>query len=518
MENRVIIFDTTLRDGEQSPGASMTTAEKLQLAHALDELGVDVMEAGFPISSPDDFQAVRRIARDVRRPVIAALARTRPGDIDRAAEAIEDAECPRIHTFIATSKLHLERKLKISEEECIEQAGSAVERARRYADDVEFSAEDATRTELPFLCRVARVAVEAGATTINIPDTVGYTHPTEVAKIFSTLLSEVPELGGVVLSAHCHNDLGLAVANSLAAVEAGARQIECTVNGIGERAGNAALEEVVMTLRLRRDLFDLTTGIHTNRIHPTSRLLSQITGIHPQPNKAIVGRNAFAHEAGIHQDGMLKERSTYEIMDPAMVGVPGSQLVLGKHSGRHALKARFRELGFDLDEEGMERAYRLFKLLADQKKDILDEDLISIVHHGAMKDAPRTFALEKMTGKFGGEWSYATVILRKAGEGEIRADGKGDGPIAAALAAVNEIVGWDIELEDFAIRAATPGRDAVGEVTLRARVAGKTLTGRGASTDVVDAAVRAYLDALNKAAHADSLEEAAHAAATLRGV
>ncbi len=518
MDNRVIIFDTTLRDGEQSPGASMTTAEKLQLAHALDELGVDVMEAGFPISSPDDFQAVRRIAREVRRPVIAALSRTRPGDIDRAAEAVEDAEHPRIHTFIATSKVHLERKLKISEEECVEQAARAVQRARRYTDDVEFSAEDATRTEIPFLCKVARVAVEAGATTINIPDTVGYTHPTEIGKIFRTLLREVPELEDVVLSAHCHNDLGLAVANSLAAVEAGARQIECTINGIGERAGNAALEEVVMTIRVRRDLFDLTTGIHTNRIHPTSRLLTQITGIHPQPNKAIVGRNAFAHEAGIHQDGMLKERSTYEIMDPAMVGVPGSQLVLGKHSGRHALKARFRELGFDLDEEGMERAYRLFKLLADQKKDILDEDLISIVHHGAMKDVPEAFALEKMTGKFGGEWSYATVTLRKEGEGEVRADGKGDGPIAAALAAVNEIVGWDVELEDFAIRAATPGRDAVGEVTLRARVAGKTLTGRGASTDVVDAAVRAYLNALNKAAYAAALEEVPQGAGAVRGV
>ena len=497
----------------------MTPAEKLRLAHALDELGIDVMEAGFPISSPDDFRAVRKIAREVRRPVIAALARTRPGDIDRAAAAIEDAEHPRIHTFIATSKVHLESKLKISEEECLEQAAQAVERARQYTDDVEFSAEDATRTDLSFLCKVAEVAVAAGATTINIPDTVGYTHPREVAEIFSTLRREVSGLEAVVLSAHCHNDLGLATANSLAAVEAGARQVECTVNGIGERAGNAALEEVVMTIKVRKDLFDLTTGIHTDRIHPTSRLLTQITGIHPQPNKAIVGRNAFAHEAGIHQDGMLKERSTYEIMDPAMVGVPGSRLVLGKHSGRHALKARFEDLGFDLDEEAMERAYRLFKLLADQKKDILDEDLLSIMHHGAMKDIPMTFALERMTGKFGGEWSYATVTLRKEDEGEISAEGKGDGPIAAAFAAVNELVGWGVELQDFAIRAATPGRDAVGEVTLRARVLGKTFTGRGASTDIVDAAVRAYLHALNKAAHAQQLEEEAVEKATgIRGV
>ena len=300
-----------------------------------------------------------------------------------------------------------------------------MERARRYTDDVEFSAEDATRTELSFLCKVAEVAVNAGATTVNIPDTVGYTHPREVAEIFRTLRRNVPGLEGVVLSAHCHNDLGLATANSLAAVEAGARQVECTVNGIGERAGNAALEEVVMTILVRRDLFDLTTGIHTHRIHPTSRILTQITGIHPQPNKAIVGRNAFAHEAGIHQDGMLKERSTYEIMDPVMVGVPGSQLILGKHSGRHALKARFQDLGFDLDDEAMERAYRLFKLLADQKKDILDEDLLSIVHHGAMKDIPITFWLEKMTGKFGGEVVPRHSHFEEEGRGKDRGGRKG---------------------------------------------------------------------------------------------
>jgi 2-isopropylmalate synthase len=519
MNDRVVIFDTTLRDGEQSPGASMTPAEKLRFAHALDELGVDVMEAGFPITSPDDFQAVQRIARDVRRPIIAALARARPEDIDRAAEAVQDAEHARIHTFIATSKLHLERKLKITEAECLERAAQAIERARRYTDDVEFSAEDATRSDLHFLCKVTEAAVSAGATTINLPDTVGYTHPREIERLFSTLREKVPGLDQVVLSCHCHNDLGLATANSLAAVEAGARQVECTVNGIGERAGNAALEEVVMTIAVRKDVLQVFTGIHTRRIHPTSRLLSQITGIHPQPNKAIVGRNAFAHEAGIHQDGMLKERSTYEIMDPEMVGVPGSRLVLGKHSGRHALKARFQELGFELDDEGMERAYRLFKLLADQKKHILDEDLLSIVHHGAMTDVPAAFRLDKMTGKFGGEWSYATVTLETKDGEKLEAEGDGDGPIAAAFAAVNQVVGWEVVLEDFTIRAATPGRDAVGEVTLRARVRGKTFTGRGASTDVVDAAVRAYLHALNKAAHAAQLEEdAAQTTAEVRGV
>ncbi len=520
MSERVVIFDTTLRDGEQSPGASMTTAEKLRVAHALDELGVDVIEAGFPISSPDDFEAVRRIAAEVRRPIIAGLARARREDIERAAAAVSGAERPRIHTFIATSPVHLERKLGISEDECVERAVAAVELARQHADDVEFSAEDATRTPLPFLCRVVEAAVAAGATTVNLPDTVGYTLPSEISRIFRTLLSEVRGIERVILSTHCHNDLGLAVANSLAAVEAGARQVECTVNGIGERAGNAALEEVVMALRVRKDLLGFDTGIHTHRIHPTSSLLSKITGIHPQPNKAIVGRNAFAHEAGIHQDGMLKERSTYEIMDPAMVGVPESRLVLGKHSGRHALRVRFQELGYELGEEDMERAYRLFKLLADQKKDILDEDLIAIVHHGAMRDIPNTFALARMRVECGGEWSHAELSLEVDGSDPIPAEGKGDGPIAAAFDAVNRIVGWPVELEDLTIRAATPGGDAVGEVILRVRVSGRTFTGSGASTDVVDAAVRAYLHALNKAAYAREAREddAARREQELRGV
>lgn len=497
----------------------MTTAEKLRLAHALEELGVDVIEAGFPITSPDDFRAVRDIARALKDPVITALARTKPADIDRAAEAIKDARRARIHTFIATSKVHLERKLGISEEECLEQAAMAVERARRYTDDVEFSTEDGTRTDFDFLCKVVEVAVAAGATTINIPDTVGYTLPREIHALFTRLRERVPALEQVVLSTHCHNDLGLATANSLAAIDAGARQVECTINGIGERAGNAALEEVVMAITVRKDLFDLTTGIRTERIHPTSRLLTQITGIHPQPNKAIVGRNAFAHEAGIHQDGMLKERSTYEIMEPGMVGVSGSRLVLGKHSGRHALRERFAELGFELDGEAMERAYRLFKLLADQKKDILDEDLLAIVHHGALKDVPVTFGLEKMRVQCGGEWSHAQVVLKLKDREPITADATGDGPIAAAFAAVNKVVGWEVELQDLTIHASTPGRDAVGEVTLQASVEGRTVTGRGASTDVVDAAVRAYLHALNKAAHTQRIEEdALQRQAELKGV
>jgi 2-isopropylmalate synthase len=404
MNGKVLIFDTTLRDGEQSPGASMTPGEKLRLAYALDELGVDVMEAGFPITSPDDFLAVQQIAKEVRRPIIAALARARAGDIERAAEAVQGAERARIHTFIATSKVHLKHKLGISEDECIDQAAAAVTLARKYADDVEFSAEDATRTDIGFLCKVMEVAIEAGATTLNIPDTVGYALPSELAEVFRVLRERVPGIENVVLSAHCHDDLGLAVANSLAAVEAGARQVECTINGIGERAGNAALEEVVMALKVRKDLYGIESGINTRRIHPTSRLLTQITGIHPQPNKAIVGRNAFAHEAGIHQDGVLKERSTYEIIDPAVVGVTGSALILGKHSGRHALKARFLELGYELSQEAMERAYRLFKSLADQKKDILDEDLLAIIHHGTIQDIPVTFGLEHLRVECGGAW------------------------------------------------------------------------------------------------------------------
>ncbi|MEX2528208.1 MAG: 2-isopropylmalate synthase [Gemmatimonadota bacterium] len=516
---RIIVFDTTLRDGEQSPGATMTPAEKLRLAHALDELGVDVMEAGFPISSPDDFMAVQKIAREVRRPIIAALARATPGDIDRAAEAVEGAQQGRIHTFIATSAIHLERKFGISQDECLERAVVAVERACRYAHDVEFSAEDATRTNLDFLCKVVDAVIQAGATTVNLPDTVGYACPHEIHRMVATVLERVPAARETVISIHCHNDLGLATANSLAAVEAGARQVECTVNGIGERAGNAALEEVVMALAVRKDVLEHETRIQTNRIYPASRLLSRITGMHPQPNKAIVGKNAFAHEAGIHQDGMLKDTTTYEIMSPRMVGVPGSRLVLGKHSGRHALKARYRDLGHELPDDELDRAYRLFKLLADQKKDVLDEDLLTILHHGALQDVPRTFELQELEVTCGGRWSSARVVLTEGEDLPREARGEGDGPIAAAFDAISQLVDWPVVLEDFQIRANTPGRDAVGEVNLQARIADRTFTGRGASTDVVDASVRAYLHALNKAAQARVMESRAlQAAGELWGV
>ncbi len=502
---RVHVFDTTLRDGEQSPGATMTPAEKLRLAQQLDTLGVDVIEAGFPVSSPDDFAAVRKIAREVRRPVIAALARAHPDDVDRAAAALTGAERARIHTFIATSEIHLTHKLRIGPGECIERAAAAVERARRHVDDVEFSAEDATRTDIAFLCRVVEAAIAAGATTVNIPDTVGYAHPAEVRRIVETLFETVEGIGDVVVSVHCHNDLGLAVANSLAAVEAGARQVECTINGIGERAGNAALEEVVMALRVRGDALPYRTGVHAAELYRTSQLLTHLTGIHPQPNKAIVGENAFAHEAGIHQDGVLKERMTYEIMTPQSVGVPATKLVLGKHSGRAALANRYRELGYELSGEELDRAYRLFKLLADQKKTVLDEDLIAILHHGTMEDAPQAYRLRALEVVCGTRRSEARVRLETDGRPR-EAIREGDGPIAAAFEAVNALAELRVELEDLEVHAATRGRDAVGEVSLRARVEGRSFTGRGASTDVVDAAVRAYLNALNKAAHARELE------------
>ena len=505
---KITIFDTTLRDGEQSPGATMSTAEKLRMANQLDRLGVDVIEAGFPVASDDDFEGVRSIVKEVRRPVIAALARAHPTDVDRAAEAIEAAARPRIHVFLATSDIHLKRKLEIGREECLERVTECVERAKKLVDDVEFSAEDATRTDVAFLCQVVRSAVEAGATTINIPDTVGYTMPREYAALIETLFRNVEGLENTVVSVHCHDDLGHAVANSLAAVEAGARQVECTINGIGERAGNASLEEIVMALRVRKDLTEHYTDIETTALYKASQLLSHITGIHPQPNKAIVGRNAFAHEAGIHQHGMLKDRMTYEIMTPEMVGAPGTRLVLGKHSGRHGLRNRYKELGYDLEDDELDRAYKLFTLLADQKKSILDEDLLVILHHGAMMDTPQSFRLVELDVHCGGKWSAARVRVSH-GDGPPReASGKGDGPIAAAFSAIDELIDATVEIEDFEIVAATPGRDAVGEVNLHARIGGRTFAGRGASTDVVHAAARAYINALNKAEQAKALEGA----------
>ncbi len=503
---RILVFDTTLRDGEQSPGCSMTSTEKLRMAHEIAGLGVDVIEAGFAASSPEDAEGIGAVAREVRGPVVAALARANRTDVEAAAKSVEAAPRPRIHTFIATSDIHLARKLKIGREECLERAARSVEHARTLVDDVEFSAEDAMRSDLDFLCEIVEAAVRAGATTINVPDTVGYALPGEMSHTVRTLLERVPGLSERIVSVHCHNDLGLAVANSLAAVEAGARQVECTVNGIGERAGNAALEEIVMALRVRSDRLGHDTGLRTEGLYRASRLLSHLTGIHPQPNKAIVGRNAFAHEAGIHQHGVLQDPGTYEIMTPAMVGAPGSELVLGRHSGRHGLEARYRDLGYSLTPEELERVTRDFKALAERKKDVLDEDLLSLLHHGVMDDVPEVHGLEALEVVCGGDVSRARVTLLTESGVPRTAEGDGDGPIAATFAAIDRLMDFNVVIEDLELRATTPGRDAMGDVTLRARIDGQTFTGRGGHTDVVYASARAYVHAINKAEQARVLE------------
>jgi len=513
---RITVFDTTLRDGEQSPGCSMTAPEKLRLAHELAELGVDVLEAGFAASSPEDAESVRSIGKDVDGPIITALARASRADIEAAAEALEAASRSRIHVFIATSDIHLTKKLGISREECLVQAAEAVRIATGYCDDVEFSAEDATRSDVDFLCQVIGAAVAAGATTINVPDTVGYALPSDIDDLFRTLLKRVPGLSECVLSAHCHDDLGLAVANSMAAIGAGARQVECTINGIGERAGNAALEEIVMALQVRHENLGHETGIHTDRIYRTSRLLSYLTGVEPQPNKAIVGRNAFAHEAGIHQHGVIKSRLTYEIMTPEMVGAPGTELVLGKHSGKHGLAARYSTLGYSLTPEELRRVTRDFKELADRKKTVLDEDLISILHHEVMEDVPEVHVLVALDVRCGGDVSTATVSIESGGTTR-KGEGSGDGPIAAAFAAIDSVLEISVVLERFTIRAATPGRDALGEVSIQVRIDDRTFTGRGAHTDVVRASAEALLHAANKAAAARSLGESHLAATTPTG-
>src|SRR5687768_484385 len=441
MSRKIRIFDTTLRDGEQCPGASMTAAEKLEVAHQLARLKVDVIEAGFPISSPGDFESVRQIAREVRGPIICGLARAVPKDIDRAGEAVRYAERPRIHTFIATSDIHLKHKLRKSREEVLQMAVAAVERAKTHVEDVEFSPEDAARSDLDYLCRVVAAVIKAGATTINIPDTVGYATPEQFAHIFRTLLEKVPGADKVTFSCHCHNDLGLAVANSLAAVQAGAGQIECTINGIGERAGNCSLEEVVMALRTRQDSYHCQTQIRTPRLVPTSRLLSNITGMLVQRNKAIVGRNAFAHEAGIHQDGMLKERRTYEIMRPEDVGFSRTDLVLGKHSGRAALADRAAALGYHLAPEQLQTVFEQFKMLADKKKEIYDSDIVSLIEH-QMEGAPELWSFVSYEVHSGTDKTpEATLTLRRGDEIIAKQLATGDGPIDAIFLTMEQITG-----------------------------------------------------------------------------
>jgi 2-isopropylmalate synthase len=479
----------------------MNLDEKLAMARQLEVLGVDVIEAGFPVASDDDFAAVQAIARECRKATIAALCRPIPRDIERAWEALREAAHPRIHTFLATSDIHLEYKLKKTRTEALAMIREGVGLARSLCPEVEFSAEDATRSDWDFLVEVFTMAIEAGATVLNVPDTVGYTVPEEYGKLISYLRQRVPGIEGVTISVHCHNDLGLAVANSLAAISAGARQVECTVNGIGERAGNAALEEVVMALSVRRDAMPYSTGVNQEAIFRTSQTLANITGIEVQPNKAIVGRNAFAHESGIHQHGMLSHRSTYEIMTPESVGVRQTHLVLGKHSGRHALAKRFEELGHPLGRIELDKAYKLFTKLSDQKKEIFDEDLLTIVRDG-LTHIPETYKLKALQATAGTSMFATALVTLASDEGVTTETALGDGPVNAVFAAMDKITGLSGRLLDYRLHAVTGGADAVGEVFVQVEFDGVTHHGKGASTDVVEASVRAYLNATNKVLYA----------------
>jgi 2-isopropylmalate synthase len=497
MGDKVYIFDTTLRDGEQSPGATMNADEKIIVARQLEKLGVDIIEAGFPISSEGDFDSVRRIAEEIRGCQIAGLARTGKQDIDRAWEAIKVGENPRIHVFIATSDIHLKHKLKKTRDQVFEEMQEAVRHAVKYTGNVEFSCEDATRTDHDFLVKMVAGAVEAGATTINIPDTVGYALPGEMAEIIDKVMREVPGIENVVVSVHCHDDLGLAVANSISGVAAGARQVECTINGLGERAGNAALEEIVMAIRTRGEQLDLHTDIETGQIYPASRLVKKITGIIVPPNKAIVGRNAFQHESGIHQDGVIKNKLTYEIMTPESVGIPGNRLVLGKHSGRSGFKKRMEELGFDLSEEQFEKAFRRFKALSDKKKEIFDEDLESLIMDEIIK-VPRRYHLDYINVTSGSQVMPTASVRLDIDGNQKRGAEFGDGPVDAAFKTIAKLTGTKSKLLVFSVNAITGGTDAQGEVRVRIVEDEVEATGFGAHTDIIVASAKAYVDALNK--------------------
>jgi 2-isopropylmalate synthase len=497
--DRLIIFDTTLRDGEQSPGASMTKDEKVRIAKSLERMHVDVIEAGFPIASPGDFEAVQAVAQAIKDSTVCGLARALDRDIDRAGEALQLAASARIHTFIATSPIHMKMKLRMDPDQVLEQAVKAVQRARKYTDNIEFSPEDAGRSELDFLCRVLEAVIDAGATTVNIPDTVGYNLPHQFGDLIRTLIERVPNSDKAVFSVHCHNDLGLAVANSLSAVLNGARQVECTINGLGERAGNASLEEVVMTVRTRRDVFPCETQLDTTQIVPTSRLVSGITGFAVQPNKAIVGANAFAHESGIHQDGVLKSRETYEIMRAQDVGWAANRIVLGKHSGRNALRSRLEELGISFEsEEALNEAFSRFKDLADKKHEIYDEDLQALVTEANLDAVNEQFKLVSLkVCSETGETPNADITLNIDGQ-EHRASAPGSGPVDAAFKAIETIVASGTELQLYSVNNITSGTDAQGEVTVRLEKAGHIVNGQGADTDIVIASARAYVNALNK--------------------
>ncbi len=500
MSDRLVIFDTTLRDGEQSPGASMTRDEKVRIAKALERMHVDIIEAGFPIASPGDFDAVQAVARSIKDSTVCGLARALDKDIDRAGEALKDANSGRIHTFIATSPIHMQMKLRMEPDQVLEQAVRAVKRARQYTDNVEFSPEDAGRSEADFLCRILEAVIDAGAGTLNIPDTVGYNVPEQFGGLIHSLRERIPNADKAVFSVHCHNDLGLAVANSLSAVVNGARQVECTINGLGERAGNASLEEIVMAVKTRKDIFPCNVDhLDTTEIVPTSRLVAGITGFAVQPNKAIVGANAFAHESGIHQDGVLKSRETYEIMRAEDVGWSANRMVLGKHSGRNAFRTRLVELGVEFaSEEELNDAFARFKELADKKHEIYDEDLQALVTESNLDAENENFRLLALrVCSETGETPHATVTLRMDGE-EQAADSAGSGPVDAAFRAIEQLADSGTELLLYSVNNITSGTDAQGEVTVRLEKGGRIVNGQGADTDIVIASARAYVNALNK--------------------
>ncbi|HDZ86726.1 MAG TPA: 2-isopropylmalate synthase [Actinobacteria bacterium] len=498
MSRRINIFDTTLRDGEQSPGISLNTGEKLEIAKQLARMGVDVIEAGFPVTSPGDFEAVKEISTKVEGPTIAALSRAVKGDIEQAAKALKDANKPRIHTFIMTSKTQVEHQLRKSYDEVIKMASEAVALAKTFTDDVEFSPMDATRTDFDFLARIVRVAIEQGATVINIPDTVGYALPKEFGGLIKRLRVEVPSLNDVTISVHCHNDLGMAVANSIAAIENGATQIEGAINGLGERAGNTAIEELAMAIKVRKNDLDAQTGIDSKEINRTSRLVSKLTGYSVQYNKAIVGRNAFAHSSGIHQDGVLKERATYEIIDPKDIGLSESKIILGKTSGRHAFREHLKELGYSLEEEQFKVAFERFKDLADKKQEIIDDDIEAILADQVGRDG-EVYKYVSMSVASGSDSKpQAEVVLSKDGQ-ELKQSAEGDGPVDAVCAAIKEATKVDAKLINYNVSSITGGLDAQGDVSINLEIDGKPVLGRGVSTDIIEASAKAYLNAINKA-------------------
>ena len=496
--DKVLIFDTTMRDGEQAPGATLNVEEKVEIAHQLNRLGVDVIEVGFPFSSPGDFQGVSQVAKEVKGPIIAGLAHAHPKAVDACWEAVKGAESPRVHIFLSSSDVHLMYQLKKDHEEILDMATEMVARAKKYLSDVEFSPMDATRTNRDYLYRVLESVINAGATTVNIPDTVGYTTPEEFYDLINSIFEKVPNIHKATVSVHCHNDLGLAVPNSLAAIRAGVRQVECTINGIGERAGNASLEEIVMSLRTRNDLYNITTNIDTTQIYKTSRLVSDLTGLPVQPNKAIVGGNAFRHESGIHQDGILKNPITYEIMDPQSVGVPTTTLYLGKLSGRHALKKRLEALGYSLSDEELKRTFEAFKEVADKKKEVTDRDLEALMGEGR-RTLQEIYHLEHVQVSCGDREVPTATVTLKGPNDEVTTDAAvGTGPVDAVYEAINRIVGVPNKLTEFTVKSVTEGIDAIGEVTIRVESDGETFIGRGADTDIIVSSAKAYMNALNR--------------------